>query len=406
MKRMRIPFPEHVPINGTADKTVGGLSSKTHLAAMDGVRGLAILGVLLFHGTVGSTQAKGIVLLALGEIVRLGWMGVDLFFALSGFLITGILLDTTHDPNYFSTFYLRRALRIFPLYYGILLTLAVLTLPLAIQWHGTAPYFLLYLQNYIFYGRLTLATSLVPIHIEHFWSLAVEEQFYLIWPALVWLFRRSSNFIVIPLVLVVACPIARYMCFHPGSFMQPAYIWTPFRADALAWGAIAAWLARYRPRWGATIGAILMVSGSLGVALVALHAHGFDQYDLNVIRFGYTSTGALFCGLLLRILVPGSTLTKMTSNGLLRWLGKYSYGIYVYHYMFINMYSAARHYVVAVTGSKGLGAAAYLLSLLLTGTVAAYISYNVFERKWLLLKGRVAPYTMQGVDDRVPAKLS
>jgi peptidoglycan/LPS O-acetylase OafA/YrhL len=362
---------------------------------MDGVRGLAVLAVVLYHGTPGSTSVKGLVLGMLGGSLRMGWVGVDLFFALSGFLITGILLDTTYDPGYFRSFYLRRALRIFPLYYGLLLLLGLLTFTLGIQWHGTAPYLLLYTQNYIAYDRLTLTSRYLLIHVEHLWSLAIEEQFYLAWPTLVWLFRRRNNFIAVPLALVICCPIARCLCFHRGEFLQPAYLWTPFRADALAWGAVAAWLVRYRVKWVGIAGVILMALGLAVVAAVVFHTGGYYQYDLDVVRYGYTGTGALFCGLLLRILVPGSSLARVFSNRMLRWLGKYSYGIYVYHYLLASSYSRVRHLVVGVSGSNGLGALAYFLCMALAGTLAAYVSYNAYEKRWLRLKDRVAGYTVQ-----------
>ncbi len=85
----------------------------------------------------------------------------------------------------------------------------------------------------------------------------------------------------------------------------------------------------------------------------------------------------------------------MASMSWLRWLGKYSYGIYVYHYIYHEFYYAARHYVGDVTGSKSLGGAAYFLSIVLTGISAAWISYNVYERRWLRLKGKIAQYTIQ-----------
>jgi peptidoglycan/LPS O-acetylase OafA/YrhL len=399
---VRLPYPERISTNDVLPQTdeitrpdTLSLSSRTHLTAMDGVRGLAIFAVLLYHGTVGSIRAKGFGLLLLGSIFHMGWLGVDLFFGLSGFLITGILLDTTHDPRYFRTFYLRRALRIFPLYYGILLAFAVLTIPLAIRWNGTAGYLLLYLQNYIGYGRLTLATRFMPIHLEHLWSLAVEEQFYLIWPAVVWVFRREGNVIGAALFVVIACPTLRYFYFDHGGFLQSAYLWTPFRADALAWGAIAAWLARYRPRWVGAVGAMLLVCGSVATALVMFRSGGFDQYNINVIRFGYSATGATFSGLLLRLLMPDSIIAKGFRNKQLRWLGKYSYGIYVYHYLFIDIYSRIREQIIMATGSRTLGAAGFLASLMLTGTLAAYVSYNAYEKHWLRLKNRVARYKEQ-----------
>ncbi|HEY4380335.1 MAG TPA: acyltransferase [Acidobacteriaceae bacterium] len=383
-------------IDSAGDAIATEFSSRTHIVPVDGVRGLAILAVVLYHGTPGVVNASGVVLRAVGAVLQMGWLGVDLFFVLSGFLITGILLDTTSDPHYFRSFYVRRALRILPMYYGVLLLLGVLTLPLGIQWHGTVPYFVLYLQNYDAYDHLTLKSRYVQIHLEHLWSLAIEEQFYLVWPFFVWLLRRRDYFFVVPLALVIACPVGRWLYFHPGSLLAPAYLWTPFRADALAWGAIAAWLVRQRAHWVKRASILLMTSGFAVVVAVMLDsARRPDRYELMFTRFGYSAVGALFCGLILGTLVPGSMPERVFRNRGLRWLGKYSYGIYILHYLFVSSYLRVQLYVKDVSGSKTLGALAYLLCTVLVGTLAAYASYNLYEKWWLRLKDGIAGYTVQ-----------
>src|SRR5580698_6867484 len=140
---------------------------------LDSVRGLAVLLVLVHNTDIYPS-------LHLGLITNAGWSGVDLFFVLSGFLITGILIDTKEAQNYFSSFYARRMLRIFPLYY------AVLTLLVIVALHPTQIYYYLYLSNWL----ILLKDGWQPNVAGHFWSLAVEEQFYLIWPLCVWLLPK------------------------------------------------------------------------------------------------------------------------------------------------------------------------------------------------------------------------
>jgi len=156
---------------------------------LDGLRGVAILLVLFLHFIIGQGVPAPSVLVDwwfIG-IVRAGWMGVDLFFVLSGFLITGILLDTKGSRHYFRQFYTRRVLRIFPLYYGSLVLFLIL-LPTLFpddqvlhDLHADAVWFWTYLYNV----KVAAAGFTPSSALGHFWSLAVEEQFYLIWPIVV-----------------------------------------------------------------------------------------------------------------------------------------------------------------------------------------------------------------------------
>src|SRR5208282_2425862 len=151
--------------------------SQRKLVALDGVRGLAIVAVMLTHISIQQVPLHPL----LRGTLALGWSGVDLFFVLSGFLITGILLDTRQCPNYFRSFYARRVLRIFPLYYGFL-TFALLVFPYIVSPDFMpAPshrwLYVCYVANWLPHAQWHV--------LSHFWSLCVEEQFYFIWPLLI-----------------------------------------------------------------------------------------------------------------------------------------------------------------------------------------------------------------------------
>src|ERR1039458_3208337 len=146
-----------------------------HLPALDGVRGLAIILVLIVHLTSSSYTHTGSRLInAIIVFCRFGWVGVCLFFVLSGFLITGILFEALGQKSYFVRFYARRFLRIFPLYYGCLFLLFFLSGPLGISWKGSEPTYLAYLQNtppWIY--RVPVS---VHRYTSHFLSFAVGEE--------------------------------------------------------------------------------------------------------------------------------------------------------------------------------------------------------------------------------------
>jgi peptidoglycan/LPS O-acetylase OafA/YrhL len=200
--------------------------------ALDGLRGLAILIVVLYHcRTVGRPPR------AIASLFEIGWTGVDLFFVLSGFLITGILLDSRSASNYFSSFYARRVLRIFPLYY-LALSLVLLGGSLRLlpsgDHAGTPAWYFIYAQNWKFVD--------VPF-LGHFWSLAVEEQFYFLWPLIVYLFPERRVLQIAIAGSVIAIPLRSVLL---SSGINPNYIyWNTFtRMDALLMGAACACLLK------------------------------------------------------------------------------------------------------------------------------------------------------------------
>jgi peptidoglycan/LPS O-acetylase OafA/YrhL len=360
--------------------------SQHRVAALDGLRGIAILLVLLHQ--FDPSPSGSIADLLLG----IGWIGVQLFFVLSGFLITGILLDTRDSPVFYRSFFARRVLRIFPLYYGVLFlgfVLAPLLLPMPDAYGRHQLWLWTYLANFAMpFGKGEPAFS-------HFWSLCVEEQFYLVWPFLV---RRSGlRGTMIASFAVVATAIAtRWLLRHvlPGApGLEAAYMFTPARADALALGALAAVAIRApslaarlratRPEWLLAAGVFV-----LGAGLIA----GRIARTGEVMQLcGYTAIALGFALMLLAALRPRSWYARPLSFAPLRRCGLYSYGMYVFHaplHLFVGVPLLAYLWNGNPTLAEAiLYEAGGILATFLTG----FLSYHLYERHFLALKTRLAP---------------
>ena len=202
-----------------------------HLKALDGFRGLAIIGVMLLHFRLMSS----------------GWVGVQIFFVLSGFLITSILLADRHLPfgAYLKRFYWRRTLRIFPLYFGYLaiFTIAFVLAGVPAHFDGYWPFLYTYTFNYL----LLLPSYNVGTFFGHLWSLSIEEQFYLLWPALVYLLSpRAFRWVILalialaPAIRVVTAAILHGTSDAPGYLGRNIYGLTFCQLDAFAAGAAVA----------------------------------------------------------------------------------------------------------------------------------------------------------------------
>src|SRR3989475_6681052 len=220
-----------------------------HMPVLDGLRGVAVLLVLLIHAIWGPLRpATASIDVVVRAVAYAGWMGVDLFFVLSGFLITGILLDTRGQPGWWPNFIARRALRIFPLYYGALTVLFVL-LPWLVRWSN--PEFVTLQANQRWYWTYTVnllaartGGSGTPLYTSHLWSLSIEEQFYLIWPLIVWACRPRTLLRVAALAVIAGLAFRLGLVLHDPLNARAVYTLTPGRLDGLMTGAALAVLAR------------------------------------------------------------------------------------------------------------------------------------------------------------------
>lgn len=353
-----------------------------HVPALDGIRGLAVLLVLLFHCCLYGPFVP---------VFSIGWTGVDLFFVLSGFLITGILLDTRGQEGYFKRFIVRRVLRVFPLYYATLAFVFLLD-----TWHpmdavqGLAArqaWFWCYVPNLLFAFHGWQEPGKV---LNHFWSLAIEEQFYLIWPWVVGLCGRRT--LVWTMVLGIATSVALRAAYPVAPF---SYTFTLARIDGLLLGALLALGLRARPdllrRWAMPTllgGAVL-----LGIALL----HGDASFNTNprMLSLGIPGVNLLFCGTMALVVTgaAGGRVAALFTGRPLRFLGRYSYGLYVFHWplrelAFFPLLTRLKAWGLSDDGA--LGAALFLFFVLLFGLTIA--SYELVERRILALKDRLVPY--------------
>ncbi len=378
------------PSRGHVPGVTSGVSDR--IPALDGLRGIAILLVLLLHfGQFGHGLPAPTVLVdrIFIRLARTGWMGVDLFFVLSGFLITGILTDTKGDRRYFGQFYARRVLRIFPLYYAALaLFLVVLPALLPNHWvlrdlQADAVWYWTYLYN-----MKVAATGFQPSSaLGHFWSLCVEEQFYLVWPFLV-LYLSKKNVLIACAFAVVAALMIRLALSVTGYVVLPD-VWTLARMDALAVGAFIAVLFRLpgglaiMRRWAPHIAVAAGIP--LGILL---------RYDVALATVSHTLVALLFGAVLILCLSasPLTVLGKATGASVLRFFGRYSYALYVFHPPLIWFKPAfTLAFVPTVFGSQLPGYLLWLVMSIGACVVIAEISWHLIEAPFLRLK-RFFPY--------------
>jgi peptidoglycan/LPS O-acetylase OafA/YrhL len=342
------------------------------MPALDGVRGLAILAVMVFHFRAPELPRWA------AAAPGLGWAGVDLFFVLSGFLITGILLDTRDSPRCLPVFWMRRILRIFPLYFAALALLLALSPTSWLPAEADRRYYWLYLNNW-----LNLLENRDVSHLlGHFWSLAVEEQFYLLWPLVVWALSPTWT------LRLASAGIAGIAAARTDAVLcgiDPEFIYrnTFFRLDALLAGAACACLIRTaNPARLVRLARLGIPIAVGGVALTVAAARSTHYNHAWIQILGYPLLWLGFgCFVLSCALAPGRW--AWVSAKPLRELGKYSYGLYVWHWPVACA-------LVSIWRSWSLGgwsaAAAMQLCGFAGSAVLAWTSYRVLEAPMLRLK--------------------
>lgn len=374
------------------------------IPALDGLRGVAIILVMLHHFTYHRPTAgiDGLI----GDVLFFGWAGVDLFFVLSGFLITGILLDTRDSGRYFSTFYARRILRIFPLYY-LVLFLALIVLPtfpavnqvlmeqqdasieLPPQW----PYWL-YLTNFSIVERGW-------VHwVDVAWSLAIEEHFYLVWPLVIW-WCPPRLVAWLCTAIFVAEVFARSYARAIDMPVLPIYIVTWFRLDGLVIGALLAVAQRrgIMPALNRLV-PVVVIAGIAGLVAVTILGGHTWWWNRRMQQFGYSLIAVVAGAMLVSAISrPADSLwPRILSAGWLRAFGKYSYCLYLIH---LPVMRAVREYVFDPGDYEMLAIAPWIGQVLFYPVAAApafalaWLSWRWFEAPILRLKARF-PYSCAG----------
>lgn len=327
------------------------------------------------------------------KILMGGWLGVDLFFVLSGFLITGILVHTRDKPNYFYNFYLRRTLRIFPLYYGVIFFLLVFNLlfekKFILPWwdYDSLFWYFAYASNFAmsFKGDWTYNSD--TFSLGHFWSLAIEEQFYLVFPLLVWLLPARHLKGVLLLMVLLGTPCRHFVTNFYGDWAPAVFALPSSKMDLLASGGLLAIFLRElgRPATGTERMMVRFVLCAAGVYLLEALAKGAN--------YGMGTICAIFFTSLVYLTVNGTehgTLKRFFEGRFLVHLGKYSYALYVFHH-FINpvfKQHIGNQLIYFPLYRPEIGQVVYIVVLFGVSYVLARLSWFLLEKPCLDIKER------------------
>ncbi len=372
------------------------LVTNRHYHDIDTLRGFAVLLVIWFHASnftynlLADTSLDSFTLNYL-NIALLGQTGVDLFFVLSGFLITGILIDTHKDPDRYKKFLIRRTLRIFPLYYGFLAAFVVMSIILgATVWPDILQY-IFYVQNWSLQHRLDHFA-----YLNHTWSLAVEEQFYIIWPVLFWAcYKRSLKLTIgMTLALIILSTLLRFYFIEIDQYKRAANF-TLSHMDGLVLGALLSILVKH---YGASleknlknIKYVAIFCGLIALCIPVLSHTPLDAHQ-NIIKYGLSVSALFYVSILAIIILKASRqeTEKSHSINMMQKIGKVSYGVYVFH-MPVCL-------IAADLCNKYIGGfwLSHVIVFLLTAFVSyfcAKLCYEEYEKRFLQLKDKWAPHT-------------
>ena len=403
-------FHRHEPGNGDhvdlfhpmLTKPTASALIRPFYPALDGIRAIAFL--MVFANHYGNMACNW-------QIFEWGWTGVDLFFVLSGFLITGILYDSLHRSDYFRNFYIRRALRIFPLFYGFWIVILLLVPVL----HFTLNRYNLAMAAYVgnfFLSGLIVARKLQLFHLAYgslhhpghysyisitpLWSLCVEEQFYLVWPAVIYFVRSRKVLLRVCFTVIALTPFARALYMHRYPQLAGVggiYVNSFLRLDTLLVGAaVALWLREHSPSavnvrraaWAAILIALTTLVASL--TIFVKNAAEVSVTNRVTSTVGFTLIAITGAGLLLLAIDPSTRISRWLQYRPLVSLGRISYGLYFFHGLFSNAFFTLSRFLWPHHLAFLVPLAAFAVAL-----TAASLSFRFVESPFLRLKPVLAP---------------
>nr|WP_319397843.1 acyltransferase [uncultured Carboxylicivirga sp.] len=350
----------------------------SYIPQLDGIRAIAALLVMHFHFFQAYQIYGNTILNLIQKTSVFGQTGVSLFFVLSGFLITRILVAAKEEAHYFRNFYAKRVLRIFPLYYVFLLLFYFIIIPYfenrQVSFKDMLVYFT-YLQN------IFLTFSNTPITGPgHFWSLAVEEHFYLFWPLLVYLVNSKKVYIWL-IGLICLSLLTRIIMVQAG---YEVFYFTLTRLDDISLGALLAIIYLQFPHL------LNFLKGKKFVVLIGIYfllcsvlwyfTSGEGNPTMQVLKF--LLIGLFYTLILGYIIINKSIFTKILATKPLIYLGKISYGLYVYHpvcYLVISHYFPSQNILIN------------LFTHISSSILLSALSYEIFEKRFLKLKRYFSP---------------
>ncbi len=385
---------ESVP-HGFLPAPVSKEEAHARVPELDGLRGLAILAVLAFHGF--NMMPVGAVDRVVAAMVTLGWCGVDLFFVLSGYLITGILLRAKGKPGYAWNFYGRRFLRIFPPYYLFLAFFFFIWAPTLMRHYPAIEDLMIHQAwNWVFLGnfhQMWHRASPTSEHLNHLWSLAIEEQFYLVWPWIVRALPPERLKRACVAIVIGAFSLRVLSVCGSGWELGAIYLATPMRMDGLAigsWIAVSHAQGANLSQWKFAASKILGIS--VAVVSLAVWINGSQilfspamaTYGLSALQFAFgaalvLSLGGDPCGIWRSILAW---------SGLRVW-GRYSYTIYIWHWpllLWLASHGWSAVEVGALLGGALIGQMAYYLGCGCLCLGLGWVSWRIYEEPILRLR--------------------
>jgi peptidoglycan/LPS O-acetylase OafA/YrhL len=398
-------LPVSKAIQGAAIEAPDPQPSTNRIIVLDGIRGIAVLFVMMFHFWIVAVSSGPLLWERVYDsLAGMGWIGVDLFFVLSGFLITGILYDSRDSSHYFRIFYGRRTVRIFPLYYAALIIFFLVGPFVLAHVHRSALADLqsganvkLFAWTYLlnWYEGLK-GWDAVAHPLQHFWSLSVEEQFYLIWPFLVLKLARRQQMSVCAGLIALALTLRGVM--YELHLPIASYLFTVCRMDSLAIGAIVALAARDSGdwkvllKWARRLALPLLGAVVLGRILNPNCTVGpGDTPTFFMNTFELTLVGSFFAACIAMAIASEqrSFGHRLLASRFLRFLGKYSYCLYICHLPVIVIFARAGLNTVQLMGKVH----SELLSVVVVNGVAfgvsvaiSFASWHLYEKQWLKLK--------------------